>query len=303
MYYIIENQNIDTAELNNFFKNQDGFAVLKSSEWNNTPIEQRHGIVLPTKNTVHFCKIERYSDRLSGSFHIPQKKHSSNYTDFLFFIFDRKIIFIDNNDFVNSQIEKLLEGKGGKTKSLEKFFYEFLVLLLEEEPLYLESLERRISKLEEHILDGSVKNFNFQMLEIKKEISRIHRYYDQLVDIGETLVENKDDFFGRDDNVTFPIFTKRTQRLLNEIQSLRDYAMQVQEVYQSEISIRQNDVMKVLTIVTTLFLPLSLIAAWYGMNFLGMPELSWKYGYLFVIVLSAAVVGLCIWVFKKKKFF
>ena len=60
--------------------------------------------------------------------------------------------------------------------------------------------------------------------------------------------------------------------------------------------------MKVLTVVTTVFLPLSLIAGWYGMNFANMPELHWSFGYPLVILFSALVVGVCIWIFRKKKF-
>ena len=78
--------------------------------------------------------------------------------------------------------------------------------------------------------------------------------------------------------------------------------MQVQDVYQSEIGIRQNDVMKVLTIVTTVFLPLTLIAGWYGMNFVHMPELAWKYGYPVVVLISVLIVVISLYIFKKKKY-
>ena len=65
----------------------------------------------------------------------------------------------------------------------------------------------------------------------------------------------------------------------------------------------QNRVMKLLTIVTTIFMPLTLIAGWYGMNFSGMHELDWVYGYPAIIALAAAVIaGLVIW-FKRKKWF
>ena len=59
--------------------------------------------------------------------------------------------------------------------------------------------------------------------------------------------------------------------------------------------------MTVLTVITTIFMPLTLIAGWYGMNFVNMPELGWKYGYPVVIVVSAAVVAFCLILFKKKK--
>ena len=54
--------------------------------------------------------------------------------------------------------------------------------------------------------------------------------------------------------------------------------------------------------MTTVFLPLSLVVGWYGMNFINMPELTWKYGYPAIIVISALIVALCLWIMKKKKF-
>lgn len=303
MFYEINQGKITVKETAFLSDNADTIAIYSFDEWSALSSENKYGINAISPDNIHFSKLERFTDYLSGSLHIPLKKHAKGYTDFLFFIVYNKIIFIDNTGFVLKRIEKLIAGKCSKTVTREKFFYEFLVMLLEEEPTYLETLEKRISKLEEHILDGSIKNFNFQMLEIKKEITKVHRFYSQLTEISEVLIENDDDFFDQNASVIFPIFAGRAQRLLSEIQSLREYAMQVEEVYQSEISIKQNDVMKVLTIVTTLFLPLSLITGWYGMNFVGMHELEWNYGYLSVTVLSAAVVALCLFIFKKKKFF
>ena len=80
---------------------------------------------------------------------------------------------------------------------------------------------------------------------------------------------------------------------------LRDYCVQIREVYQSLIDERQNEIMKLLTIVTTIVLPLSLVAGWYGMNFDNMPELT--HGYPFVIGLSLVVVAVIIIIFKKRK--
>ena len=89
---------------------------------------------------------------------------------------------------------------------------------------------------------------------------------------------------------------------VEEAQLLREYCLQVRELFQAEIDIRQNRIMKILTIVTTIFLPLSLVAGWYSMNFVGMPELGWKYGYPAVIIVSVLVVLISLWIMKKKKF-
>lgn len=63
-----------------------------------------------------------------------------------------------------------------------------------------------------------------------------------------------------------------------------------------------NNTMKLFTMVTIIFQPLTLIVGWYGMNFKYMPELGWKFGYLYVIVLSIVVVGVILYWFKKRKF-
>ena len=73
------------------------------------------------------------------------------------------------------------------------------------------------------------------MLHLKKEIARLYRYYSQLADLGENLYENEKEFFEKKHTGVFRIFAERTTRLQEETQVLREYAMQVQDVYQSEI--------------------------------------------------------------------
>ncbi|RHO56200.1 hypothetical protein DW094_06125 [Ruminococcaceae bacterium AM07-15] len=77
----------------------------------------------------------------------------------------------------------------------------------------------------------------------------------------------------------------------------------LRELFQALQDARQNRVMGLLTVVTTLFLPLTLLTGWYGMNFARMPELQWRYGYLALIVVAGALVALEVAFFKKKKFF
>ena len=83
----------------------------------------------------------------------------------------------------------------------------------------------------------------------------------------------------------------------------RENVFQIRELYQSMQDARQNKIMAVITIVTTIFLPLTLITGWYGMNFVYMPELQWRYGYFAVIMISLIIVIAEIIYFKKKKFF
>ncbi|NYC32004.1 CorA family divalent cation transporter [Clostridium saccharobutylicum] len=98
------------------------------------------------------------------------------------------------------------------------------------------------------------------------------------------------------------MFTNRINRLYQSVNNLRDYVTQVREAYQAQVDIDQNKLMKLFTVVTTIFLPLTLIVGWYGMNFT-MPEYNLPYAYPVVIIISISIVVSCIVWFKKNKWF
>ena len=140
------------------------------------------------------------------------------------------------------------------------------------------------------------------MTALRKEINGWIRYYTQLDDMVCEFQENEDGLFSDGEVRMFHMAEKRIGRLNSEAQTLREYGLQLRELFQSEIDVRQNRVMKILTIVTTVFLPLTLVTGWYGMNFIHMPELEWEYGYPVVIAVSMLIVSVCLWIMKKKKF-
>ena len=126
-------------------------------------------------------------------------------------------------------------------------------------------------------------------------------YYEQLIDLGQELAENENDFFMSDNLRFFELFTARVTRLQGLVSTLKEYTMQVRELYQSELSVKQNRIMTVLTVVTTIIMPLTLVTGWYGMNFKYMPELDSPLAYPVVIgvVILMAISGIVY--FKKKK--
>ncbi|WP_162300573.1 magnesium transporter CorA family protein [Anaerosacchariphilus polymeriproducens] len=302
MYFIIQDGMIEEVEESEWKKSEDAIGIFTVEEWkkqlelnNNHYFNQQH-------DSVHFCKLECHAEYLYGTLCILDKVNLKKSTGFAFYIQEGRIIFIDDTGFVSASVENIAKIRKRREYSMERFLYDFLLLLIENDLQHLITLEREISKIEEEVLIRKSENFNGRMSIIKKEIARLYRYYSQLSDVGEGLTENENDYFAKNDITTFKVFTDRVTRLRSEALVLREYAMQVQDVYQSEISIRQNDVMKVLTIVTTIFLPLTLIVGWYGMNFKYMPELKWEYGYPVVILLCITVVMIGIWIFKNKKF-
>jgi magnesium transporter len=86
-------------------------------------------------------------------------------------------------------------------------------------------------------------------------------------------------------------------------QDLRDLADSVLATYLSSVSNRMNEVMKVLSIVAAIFLPLALVAGIYGMNFANIPELEWRYGYFVILGVMGGIAGGLAILFKRRKWF
>jgi len=248
---------------------------------------------------IHYCRMEVYKDFIYANMRIPALGKREESLKIAFFMDENRICFVDNSDTVVSMFKTMKVRKIKNEHTLETFLDEFLLSLIDEDYIYLNELEKRISILEEEVVDRRNPEFNKNMIDIKKSISSAYRYYNQLSDFIQDLIS----FVSSEENYTYRILESKVERLLQESIDIREYANQVQDLYMSEITIKQNDVMKILTVVTTIFLPLTLIAGWYGMNFENMPELSWEYGYLSIIIVSVFVAVIGIVIFKIKKMF
>ena len=126
-------------------------------------------------------------------------------------------------------------------------------------------------------------------------------HYEQLIDLGQELEENENGFFAEENLRYFRLFTERVLRLQDNLTNLRDYIAQLRDFFQAKVDVKQNRIMTILTIITSIFMPLTLIAGWYGMNFRYMPELYSIWGYPAVILVSIAIVVGCLVYFRKKK--
>ena len=149
---------------------------------------------------------------------------------------------------------------------------------------------------------GSTHNCFTSMTKHRQKLSEFHIYYEQLTDIAE-LFRTCYFYQSEQDTQCWYRFMHHVERLQNHVHLLRENVLQIRELYQSMQDARQNKIMGIITIVTSFFLPLTLITGWYGMNFVYMPELQWRYGYFVVIIISLVIVIAEIIYFKKKKFF
>ncbi|MGL5256752.1 MAG: magnesium transporter CorA family protein [Proteocatella sp.] len=217
------------------------------------------------------------------------------------------LIYIDVDDlFIICSDEKLLFHL--KTvfqieKTNEKALYHFFANLIKNDMTYFESFEKEITDAEDMALSASRKEDLNKVISFHKELLRLKKYYEQLDIILDNLAANDNEIMSNEGERLMNIISNRVHRYQSNVLNLRDYVTQMREAYQAQIDIEQNELMKVFTIITSIFLPLTLIVGWYGMNFQNMPELTWKYGYLSVIIFSIIVSIFMIAFFKRKKWF
>lgn len=256
----------------------------------------------PGARDARVCKAEVRRDCLSGTVVIPRQGREGDRVAFGYLLTRDRAVICDDTGTAHAVLKRMGKEKRWKENSPGRFFCEFLEQLLVRDLHHLEELEDQLSQLEDGVLTGDLEGFNAALSPLRKQALGWLRYYNQLDGMACELESNEIGLFSPEEQQMFHMLEKRLARLRDEAQLLREYCLQVRELFQAELDIRQNRIMKILTIVTTVFLPLSLVAGWYGMNFVGMPELSWTYGYPAVIAASVAIVLLTLWIMKKKKF-
>lgn len=213
------------------------------------------------------------------------------------------VIVEDHDHSTELKMKEIFEHVNMSKITLERLIFAFLETYVSRDNTILERMEKDISIYEDMINAHKLnKDFNYKITSIRKKLLMLDNYYQQFVSIGEELEENTADIFQEENLHYFGVFCSRAERLSNNTRMLQEYSVHVREAYHAQLDYDLNRIMKIFTVVTTIFLPLTLIVGWYGMNFTSMPELTWRYGYLYVIVLCIIVAVICIIYFRKKKF-
>lgn len=261
-----------------------------------------HHLLVRYMENPSYCKAEMFGSCVLGTFAIPRQDFLwEKKTVFGYYMAKQELMFVDDGDYVENQIIRMKEIRYGKEAGIPDFFNGFLDYMIHDDSLYLQHYERQIAEMEETLLAGIPKDFYATILKYRKDVMVLHSYYDQLVNMAEILQANTNQMMTQEQCQGFGNFASRCSRLHNQTETLREYILQIREMYQTQLDLVQNKTMNLLTIVTAIFLPLTLMVGWYGMNFANMPELHWKYGYVGMIVASILIVGAEIYYFRKKK--
>ena len=240
-------------------------------------------------------------DSLTGSLSFPDRNHTEIRHSCSFALDEKGVVFIDDEGFAARIVQEIARTKRWKLPSLERFLYDFLEILIGGDLNWLEQTEKKLNHIEDWILENAIENFPAELNDIRGDLLDLRTHYEQLIDLGRELEENENGFFRTENLRFFRQFTERVTRLQDIVTSEREYIIQLRDLVQNQLSVRQNKIMTLLTVVTSIFMPLTLITGWYGMNFRYMPELEYRVSYPMVLVVCIVIVVVSLWWFRKQK--
>lgn len=279
--------------------------TMKSAEWTRRKEKFDIGMDLdPDLQDTGSTRAEVNYDSVTGGFNIPARENVPGENHAFSFSLDEKgIIFIDDEGFCNSIIRRIAGTKRLYNPCLERFLYDFLEQIIFHDREMLEGYDHTLDELEDRILDGNTEGVLEQIADIRNDLRDLKIHYTQLIDVCQEFEENENHFFKAENERYFHLVAQRIERLLEMLLTLVDFTIQLRDFCQSKIDEKQNRNLAFLTIISSIFMPLTLIAGWYGMNFKYMPELDKVWAYPLVFVVSVMIVVICIVFFKKNKWF
>ena len=214
------------------------------------------------------------------------------------------ITFYDDDKNIFNQIdERLLSGKGSVRNSIDYLYYIIIDFMVDNYFLIMDDLGDRIEDLYEELIEVYD---NDGLLKIKKVQKEMHKIRQAIFPFREVLIrlqKQELNFIKKESLIYFRDISDHYSHIVESYEANKESIYSMLDIYMSGISNKLNEVMKVLTIISTIFIPLTFIAGVYGMNFRNMPELYYEYGY-FVVMGIMIVIGTAfgVW-FKKKKWF
>jgi len=197
---------------------------------------------------------------------------------------------------------RIRNGKGQIRKlGADYLVYSLIDAVVDNYFIVLEKIGERVESLEETLISApgpetlhQIHNLKREMIYLRKSVWPLREVVSGMQRRDSTLIRESTGYYLRD-------VYDHTIQVIDTVETFRDMLSGMLDIYLSSISNRTNAVMKVLTVIATIFMPLTWIAGVYGMNFKHMPELAWVYGYPAVwLAMIFVAIGMVIY-FKKKK--
>lgn len=265
-----------------------------------------HNLALEDVLNVHErAKIERYGDDLFLVMHMMEVNDHLESEQLSVFSGKQFVVTFQEGpiDTLDPARERIRRGQGHiRQLGSDYLLYSIIDSVLDNYFPILEVYAEQLDKLEDEIISKPTTEVAGNVHLVKRELLTLRRSVWPLREAINSLIRDSEGSFSEETRFHLRDCYDHAVRIIDFIETYRELSADLMDIYLSSLSNRMNEVMKVLTIITTLFVPPTLIAGIYGMNFnteisrYNMPELNWVYGYPFALILmllvSLGVIGL-----------
>ena len=206
-----------------------------------------------------------------------------------------------DSDFFNPIIERLkTKNSRMRSRGVDYLAYAIVDCVVDHYFLTLETVDDWVEKLEDSIVDHPTNRTLKQIQHIKRQLSYLRKAIWPTREVVSKFIRTESTLVKESTKIYLQDVYDHVVQAIDTVEGVRDISASMLEIYISNINLKMNEVIKLLTLVATVFFPLTFITSLYGMNFKHMPELEWEWGYPFALLLMA-IASLFMWFYFKRK--
>tara|TARA_R110000868_G_scaffold4211_10_gene26583 strand:- start:40848 stop:41939 length:1092 start_codon:yes stop_codon:yes gene_type:complete len=251
-------------------------------------------------------KIDEYEDYIFGVFkmlYLDENQEIVSEHVALILLENSVVVFQELKDDVFNGVRERIKSKSGRirTRGADYLFFALLDAVVDNYFVILEHINQRIEGLEDEVYDNPNPDVAHRIQDLKKEVLKVRRQIVPVKEIIGRLEDSESHLISKDTKLFLRDVKDHCIEINESLQIYREMSMSLMEMYMSNMSNKMNEVMKVLTIMASIFIPLTFIAGVYGMNFDNIPELHMQYGYPMVWGVMIAMFIAMLFYFKRKK--
>jgi magnesium transporter len=198
--------------------------------------------------------------------------------------------------------ERIRAGKGRIRRLGTDYLVDVLLdAIVDNYFVVLEKLNERIEALEEPVAADPRPEILQEIHQLKRDVIYLRKYARPMRDVVSELLRGDSEFIHDETTPFVRDLYDHSVQVVDAVETFRDMLSSLQDLYLSSVSNRMNEVMKVLTIIATIFVPLTFVAGIYGMNFAFIPELGWKWSYPVFWLVAVGIGAGMVAFFRRKR--
>jgi len=213
-------------------------------------------------------------------------------------------VFKEQQDTIFDPVKERIRVSKGRIRTLGADYLTYVILdtIVDQNFVLIDALDEAVTTLEDRLLcnEPNPKTLN-TIQKLKREMVSIRRHISPIRELMAGLLRSESELIDQKTHVYLRDVLDHTIRVIELIESYRDILSGLLEIYISSVSNKMNEVMKVLTVFASIFIPLTFLAGIYGMNFEYMPELKWKWAYPALWVAFITIPAVLLIYFRRKK--